>query len=1169
MASPPTATADGKSPGKSPANPALKRISILKRTASLGLLEGLTPRSFRSRGVGKSKNSKTPRSGPRTPATARAPPTRAPMVGGESEAQKEFSKCIAAAMRPNPEEEREGLSKSDSKAHDRFQRSGSMDLRRTGSMDLTRAPDTNALLQQALSKALGIGYADPKKTFDSNPLRLPFRGHTFDSEHTFDTNPQRHSLRGQRAQDVLVSQSPRGRPEVEACNDIIDLEEGRGGEPMSLKGHEWVASLRDDWVPEGLDDYDEYEWRCDLPHIIQWYQFSPCLDPRGKVMSAWTCLLLLCITYNLIVVPLTATFLTMEPYHVSDGEKSFLTAAELLLDVIFLLDVVIIFNTYAYMGGVIIEDKIVLAQMYLRTWFAWDLVASLPIDWFLYVGGTDLRDTHWRLAACQRLLRVSTLVRVLEKWAASNTLRLMKMLACFVLFSHWMACGWGYVGYYMPESSASSPEYASWFEALKVSDEERGLPEPSLTRFYTVAFYWVVTTITSTGYGDILPITITEIRFTIAVEIFGGILFAAIFGNLAVLISSLDKAYERYQKHMESVAEFVKVNKLTEELKLRVVSYFDYMWTKDKGLETHLLMNQLPSGMAMDVYLHSFEKMIRAVPIFADAETSFIKALCPCLELQVVFTGDFLMYDGDMGHEMYFLQKGTVQVLSRDLNTVYAVVSATSFFGEIALLLGTRRTASVQALEISDVYKLTRVDFENAVGQFPGMREEFRATAQKRLEDNRKARIQRDSEDGGDDAQASTPNSSTGGRKVGRRSKPTARFSTSSGSAAVHRTMARTSSVVGPRAMSMTRSATMREKAEGRMAERRASLNSPLNRDAVAGRVSSALMQHEEQQDEALVLLREEFSHSQAGSPGRRRSIGSHAGASTASMDSDGSGRRRGRIRGFAAGQSPYSRTVPRSSDGSDAPSCSLEDMAQPQAPRHADAARAAFSRDALDNDRSRGAVSDVLNNDRSRGAFSFDAARDADSQFSDSVTRSRSPLSATTTGMRPRGGEGFADVESKSKPPSRGSTAQKLWNAIKPAGAGESSHRPHPHPSLARLSSHSSGRRLDHNSQQLVASGLRTARVSGNSGGRRRRSTNSPGDIPDNIPTFVDVFPTFADLVGAEPPRRPIGHSNTFNEGCQEQNPIHRPRQRAHSEGFSPPDGSQQVNHLNFNAAS
>ena len=60
---------------------------------------------------------------------------------------------------------------------------------------------SDALLQQALQKALGIGYADPKKTFDSNPQRLPFRGHAFDSEHAFDTNPQRLSLRGHSAQD--------------------------------------------------------------------------------------------------------------------------------------------------------------------------------------------------------------------------------------------------------------------------------------------------------------------------------------------------------------------------------------------------------------------------------------------------------------------------------------------------------------------------------------------------------------------------------------------------------------------------------------------------------------------------------------------------------------------------------------------------------------------------------------------------------------------------------------------------------------------------------------------------------------------------------------------------------------------------------------------------------
>ena len=83
--------------------------------------------------------------------------------------------------------------------------------------------------------------------------------------------------------------------------------------------------------------------------------------------------------------------------------------------------------------------------------------------------------------------------------------------------------------------------------------------------------------------------------------------------------------------------------------------------------------------------------------------------------------GTILCREVDAGHEMFIIQKGKVQVRKRVGKTerVLAELSEGEFFGEMALLLGMDRSATVEVVEDSKVLVVGPDTFESLLKNSP------------------------------------------------------------------------------------------------------------------------------------------------------------------------------------------------------------------------------------------------------------------------------------------------------------------------------------------------------------------------------------------------------------------------------------------------------------------
>ncbi len=127
---------------------------------------------------------------------------------------------------------------------------------------------------------------------------------------------------------------------------------------------------------------------------------------------------------------------------------------------------------------------------------------------------------------------------------------------------------------------------------------------------------------------------------------------------------------------------------------------------------------------------------IRNIPLFSGLPREDIAKILGKLEELSFPAGATIFSQGDKGDSFYIIQSGAVQVV---LNTaggrseVIAVLGPQDCFGEMALLSGDPRSATIVAVKDTTVWRLSREDWDELIEKHPTWLLHFCATLSRRL----------------------------------------------------------------------------------------------------------------------------------------------------------------------------------------------------------------------------------------------------------------------------------------------------------------------------------------------------------------------------------------------------------------------------------------------------
>lgn len=128
---------------------------------------------------------------------------------------------------------------------------------------------------------------------------------------------------------------------------------------------------------------------------------------------------------------------------------------------------------------------------------------------------------------------------------------------------------------------------------------------------------------------------------------------------------------------------------------------------------------------------------LKRVDIFQNTEAGFLCELVLRLKPVLFSPGDYVCRKNEVGHEMYIVSRGILEVVTNEGKTVVATLKAGSYFGEISMLnvgpAGNRRTASVRSVGYSDLFCLNKQDLWDVLKNYPNAEARIRARAEERL----------------------------------------------------------------------------------------------------------------------------------------------------------------------------------------------------------------------------------------------------------------------------------------------------------------------------------------------------------------------------------------------------------------------------------------------------
>lgn len=321
-----------------------------------------------------------------------------------------------------------------------------------------------------------------------------------------------------------------------------------------------------------------------------------------------------------------------------------------------------------------------------------DLAASVPFDVLSYFLGFESYMRFMRLLKCVRFLKAFRLIRNVGNFLLlPSFMRIESIIICSLLAINAIACGWIVVN---------------------------PLPETEIYTLYNKSLYWAVTTLTTIGYGDIVPTTNIGRIYTMIIMIIGVGIYGFVIGNVFNLISQADRYKEQTKEKFNDLSLFMKHYDIPEQLQYSVFSYYNHLYTKRLSDNDTKIIAELPNALQLELQTYMNMKLIGNVPAFKLCTHACLKSIAGSLEQMFFSPGQRIITQGEIGHEMFIIAHGSVEVLVQDKGIV-ATLHEGQCFGELALLEETTRTADVRAQTYCDLYKLSKDDFIRIIKTYP------------------------------------------------------------------------------------------------------------------------------------------------------------------------------------------------------------------------------------------------------------------------------------------------------------------------------------------------------------------------------------------------------------------------------------------------------------------
>ncbi|KAJ3031009.1 UNVERIFIED_CONTAM: Potassium/sodium hyperpolarization-activated cyclic nucleotide-gated channel 2 [Siphonaria sp. JEL0065] len=222
----------------------------------------------------------------------------------------------------------------------------------------------------------------------------------------------------------------------------------------------------------------------------------------------------------------------------------------------------------------------------------------------------------------------------------------------------------------------------------------------------------------------LIPNSMIEQIGAVVFIILAAILYAIFIGSVSSAVMSVNPAGRLYSEKIDELKDYIKWKDLKKETQSKLFEYYETKY-RGKYFEENSLLADMNESLKAEICLHNTRDLILKVPFLKrnvgdGRDDLFIGRIATALQPKHYIPGDYVTKQGDVGNDMFFILSGKVDVFVNG-NKVVSLDDG-AYLGEVALITGGLRTASVMAAAPSELYRLTQADFKRILDEFLDMK---------------------------------------------------------------------------------------------------------------------------------------------------------------------------------------------------------------------------------------------------------------------------------------------------------------------------------------------------------------------------------------------------------------------------------------------------------------
>ncbi|PSS17781.1 Potassium channel like [Actinidia chinensis var. chinensis] len=428
------------------------------------------------------------------------------------------------------------------------------------------------------------------------------------------------------------------------------------------------------------------------------------VSPFDSRYRFWETFLVLLVFYTAWVSPFEFGFL--------DKPSAPLAITDNIVNGFFAIDIILTFFV-AYLDKatyLLIDDPKLIGLRYAKTWLVFDVISTIPSELARSVLPDPLQEYgYFSLLRLWRLRRVSAMFARLEKDRNFSYfwVRCAKLI-CVTLFAvHFAGCL-----YYLLAARYKDPK-KTWI-GIAMDD----FRQQSLWVRYVTTMYWSITTLSTTGYGDLHPVNEREMVFDIFYMLFNLGLTSYLIGNMTNLVVHITSRTRQFRDTIQAASSFAQRNQIPDRLQDQMLSHLCLRYRTDsEGLQQQETLEALPKAIRSSISHFLFYSVVDKVYLFNGVSNDLLFQLVSEMKAEYFPPKEDVILQNEAPTDLYILVTGTVDLIIQrnGLEHVVGELKTGDVCGEIGVLCYRPQLFTVRTKRLSQLLRLNRTAFLNIV----------------------------------------------------------------------------------------------------------------------------------------------------------------------------------------------------------------------------------------------------------------------------------------------------------------------------------------------------------------------------------------------------------------------------------------------------------------------